>query len=325
MPLPQFDGYSSVPSSTVPSPLATPQIAGRTRASSTPPSPSSPSATGHSSTIQCHGTTKAGKRCNRVVKAPPLVSFFAPASDEPVERFCFQHVKEIIGQSGFYSHKQGSGWIKFADWIPEYLHLDTQAALRVEMEKPSSSKDEPGYIYAYEIRDDRMPDAVKIKVGRAVKLVKRLDQWSKQCTSKEVILRGWWPGTVEDDGDTTGTSLLRGRIKAGEKGPLCHRLERLVHLELADLAVHAPYLEPGFPEGGPKADASLAVSPIPGRSPKPSKVRMPLGKPCMDCGAMHKEIFTFQRVRDGKYKDAEWERLVQPVIAKWGRFVAGFV
>ena len=42
-------------------------------------------------------------------------------------------------------------------------------------------------------------------------------------------------------------------------------------------------------------------------------------------GAIHKEIFAFRRVRKGKYKDAEWDLLVQPVIAKWGRFVAGHV
>jgi Meiotically up-regulated gene 113 len=139
--------------------------------------------------------------------------------------------------------------------------------------------------FRYEIRDDRAPTEIKIKVGRAVQLVKRLDQWSRQCTSKEVILRGWWPGTVEDDDGTNGTSLLRGRIIAGEKGPYCHRLERLVHLELADLAVHAPYLEPGFPNVNSKAEESGSSSTpsTPGRSPKPSKVRMPSAAPCIDC------------------------------------------
>lgn len=38
------------------------------------------------------------------------------------------------------------------DWIPDYLHPDTQAALRVEMEKPGSQHDVPGYIYTFEIR-----------------------------------------------------------------------------------------------------------------------------------------------------------------------------
>lgn len=68
-----------------------------------------------------------------------------------------------------------------------------------------------------------------IKVGRAINLVKRLDEWGKQCGSKEVILRGWWPGTVEDDGaddSVNGSvSLMKGRIKPGEKGKYCHRLE----------------------------------------------------------------------------------------------------
>ena len=142
--------------------------------------------------------------------------------------------------------------------------------------------------FRYEIRDDRLPDEIKIKVGRAVKLVKRLDQWSKQCTSKEVVVRGWWPGTVEDDDDINGTSLLRGKIRAGEKGPFCHRLERLVHLELADLAVHSPYLESGFPNATANAETNGGTSApsTPGRSPKPSKVRMP-GKPCIDCKELH--------------------------------------
>lgn len=65
------------------------------------------------------------------------------------------------------------------------------------------------------------PNQVLLKVGRAVNLVKRIDEWSKQCGSKEVILRGWWPGSVEED-----TSLIKGRVKAGEKGKYCHRLER---------------------------------------------------------------------------------------------------
>ena len=41
------------------------------------------------------------------------------------------------------------------DWIPGYLHPDTQAALRAEMEKPQSSSDVPGYIYTFEIRGMR--------------------------------------------------------------------------------------------------------------------------------------------------------------------------
>jgi len=162
------------------------------------------------------------------------------------------------------------------------------------MEKAASPSDVPGYIYTFEIRgwsfcpskichhlstfvlDPKRPSIIQLKVGRAVNLVKRLDQWDKQCGSKVQIVRGWWPGTVEDDSDDgTNGSLLKGNIKAGEPGPLCHRVERLVHIELADLVVHTPYLDPKFP----KVDNSDS-SPSGVGSPAPKKVTM---KPCPDC------------------------------------------
>ncbi|EEB87952.1 hypothetical protein MPER_14479, partial [Moniliophthora perniciosa FA553] len=94
------------------------------------------------------------------------------------------------------------------------------------------------------------PKTIKLKVGRTTNVVKRLNQWGKQCGSKEQVLRGWYPGTVDpdddDDDDVAGQSLMKGRVRAGGKGVWCHRLERLVHLELADLAVNRAYLEPGW-------------------------------------------------------------------------------
>lgn len=113
------------------------------------------------------------------------------------------------------------------EWIPSYLTSDTKAALRTEMEKSPSAADVPGYIYCYEIRDPKTPNHVNLKVGRAVNMVKRLDEWAKQCGSKEVVLRGWWPGKIVDNDDDNGSagSLLRGRVQAGDKGKFCHRLE----------------------------------------------------------------------------------------------------
>lgn len=111
--------------------------------------------------------------------------------------------------------------------------------LRVQMTKPVSARDEPGYIYTYEIRgqhpripcnpvvsslsnlaDPKTPDHVHLKVGRAVNLVKRIDEWGKQCGSKEVVLRGYWPGS-----DSSGP-MVKGMVSAGKKGKHCHRLER---------------------------------------------------------------------------------------------------
>lgn len=207
-------------------------------------------------------------------------------------------------------------FVEFSNHIPQYLQRDTQLALRVEMEKAASPSDVSGYIYTYEIRDPKRPSVIQLKVGRAVNLTKRLDQWGKQCGSKVQIVRGWWPGTVEDDSDDDGTngSLLKGNIKAGEPGPLCHRVERLVHIELADLVVHTPYLDSKFP----KVDNSTSS---PSFSGSPKKATM---KPCLDCGAIHREIFAFPRPAKGHYKGREWELLVKPVIEKWGKFVSEY-
>jgi len=94
-----------------------------------------------------------------------------------------------------------------------------------------------------DITDPDIPTHTLLKVGRTVNLTRRINQWSKQCRSKDQILRGWWPnGLSEDVG-----SFMKGRVEAGDKGRWCHRLERLVHIELRDLAENAPYLDPDFP------------------------------------------------------------------------------
>lgn len=117
-----------------------------------------------------------------------------------------------------------------------------------------------------------------MKVGRAVNLVKRIDQWGKQCGSKEQTLRGWWPGTVEDDDDDAHGSLMKGRVKAGAPGAWCHRLERLVHLELADLSLNEPYLDPDFPKVAAKANGNGV-----GTSKKSATALIASRKPCVDC------------------------------------------
>ena len=136
------------------------------------------------------------------------------------------------------------------------------------MTKAPSAADVPGYIYTFEIRGELRPlvpgdekyycalidesdrDHIHLKVGRAVNLTKRLDQWGKQCGTKERehIIRGWWPGSVDHSSDVVAcNSHLKGKVVAGEKGAYCHRLERLIHLELGDLVLSQQYLNPSFP------------------------------------------------------------------------------
>ncbi|KAG9049395.1 hypothetical protein FS837_010335 [Tulasnella sp. UAMH 9824] len=264
------------------------------------------------------------------------------------------------------------------------------------MEKPISTADVPGYIYCYELRDAAHEEIVHLKVGRAVNLVKRIDEWTKSCESKEPILRGWYPGP--DTEEAGRVSMMKGVVTAGRKGANCHRLERLIHLELADLVINKPYLTDAFAQGQVKGtgkapsqrrtnapskkaadDDDLKSTPkrktraaggasasakkkkakaaandddddednddddgdydddedddssnsngskgstgSTGKKGKTKGPKMAVRKPCKDCGQVHKEIFTFLRPTSGQYKNKEWERIVQPVMERWGTFI----
>ncbi|CAE6418512.1 unnamed protein product [Rhizoctonia solani] len=298
---PYLNGFST-PQPPRPEPVSPPPKRGadKPRAASVPPADKAPD-------NQCSAITKAGKRCTRQVKSGPALLYQSPGV--LLDRFCFQHTKDVLQPTGFYSHAKVNTWVTFAEWIPSYLQPDTQAALRAEMEKPASSSDKDGYIYAYEIRNPNTPDEVHIKVGRAVNLVKRLDEWSKQCVSREVIIRGWWPGTIEDndqDDSANSVSLLKGRINPGEKGKYCHRLERLIHLELSDVALNSTHLTPEFNKKASTKKPKAETDSSPSKAPPSSKLAK---KPCPDCGAVHKEIFTLERVTS----------------EKWGKFVTEYV
>lgn len=144
-------------------------------------------------------------------------------------------------------------------------------------------------------------------------------------------MKGWWHGKLEAEDDTP--SLLRGVMKPGPKGPLSHRLERLIHLELADLAQNGQYFDPDFMEWKWPWNATGSGGGAP--SKKLSPVRRQ-GIPCSDCtyrldfsflfvligvagSRMHKEIFSFARIEKGPCKGKEWELVVQPVFEKWGK------
>ncbi|PCH38440.1 hypothetical protein WOLCODRAFT_65061 [Wolfiporia cocos MD-104 SS10] len=306
-PQPRPPPGSAPPKSTTskpsPSPLKVPTTA-RPRANSNPTSPVSAVAPtpppAAEAKVRCSGMTKAGKQCNRMVVTRPPLGSVHPDVDVELERFCHQHVKELLKPPQFPT-KAGT-WIDFeVDWIPKYLHPLTQANLRVEMQKPLSAADECGFIYCFEIRDPDDDNRVYLKVGRTVVLNRRIDQWSKQCGSKEQYLRYWYPGPANEDDRV----VMKGLVQQGDPGPWCHRLERLIHLELADLSLNAPYLDPQFPNIEAKLQDAKAAE----------------KEKCPDCGKMHKEIFTFPKATHGIYVGREWEMLVKPVIEKWGRFV----
>ncbi|KAF9001873.1 hypothetical protein BDQ17DRAFT_1400112 [Cyathus striatus] len=264
------------------------------------------------SQVRCAGITKAGEQCSRMVKiGPPLAQMGGDGeTTEPITRFCFQHRKEVLQSTGFYSITNGE-WITISDWIPNYLQPDTQAAILAELKKPGSSSDVHGYIYTYEIRTPGT-ETIKLKVGRTTNIVRRLDQWSKQCGSKEPIPRGFYPGSVEYENQG---GLVKGMVKPGDKTPWTFRLERLIHLELADLAATAIYLDGQWPRS---KDSENISSPAKTNAKSSTKL---VPEVCPDCGKVHKEIFEFQRWRYGVNVGKEWSIVVQPVINRWGNFV----
>jgi len=156
-----------------------------------------------------------------------------------------------------------------------------------------------------------------------------LDQWDKQCGTKqrEHIILGWWPETVDDSGNVVvGSSPLKGKVVAGNKGAYCHRLERLIHLELGDLVLSQQYLDPAFPRVG---TANVKKTGVVAKQ-KCAECRSSVFPPKVDGsipdlrllgGTTHKEIFTFRKVKKGNFKGKEWESIVQPTIQKWGEYV----
>lgn len=135
--------------------------------------------------------------------------------------------------------------------------------------------------------DKDTPGFVHYKVGRTTSLKKRINQWDRQCGSKEQILIGHWPSNGE-------SSKLKGKLQDGEKGPHCHRLEKLIHVELADVSENTPYLLRGWPKPDmnsltTKASGSGSDSSTPPGTPTKKKktsrfgdVKMS-GKECPDC------------------------------------------
>lgn len=155
------------------------------------------------------------------------------------------------------------------------------------------------------------------KIGMTTRTVEtRLGEWRSQCHSKEWILCGTWPligdykanfsrgtstdeGTSIDDEDSEGgidsknnaddnglTNLLR-IVK--RRTAFCAKLERLIHIELADLVINTPYLNEDFPNA-PEREPSISSSKLETlkkseRCPSESlSTHRQESQECIDCG-----------------------------------------
>lgn len=144
---------------------ANPATPSRARAqsisASTTPSPSK--------AVQCDAIAKStGKRCLRTIKPPLTHAGMVP---RPAV-YCNMHLPKVHAELGFYINGRGDlvefestfvypfplKWpfiMLVSEYVPRYLQLGTQQALKAEMAKAPSTADVPGYIYAFEVLGTR--------------------------------------------------------------------------------------------------------------------------------------------------------------------------
>lgn len=181
--------------------------------------------------------------------------------------------------------------------IPPTLSPQTTSLLLAELSKPISGADQEGYIYMFWLTPDSelsKPDddvasslleplsgpsptarrgsealqryasvrrkptqqrSVLLKIGRAANVHRRLSQWVKQCSYNITLIR-YYPY------NETQTRISSVAVFPPRKVPHVHRVERLIHLELAEKRV----LDRG---------------------------------PCENCGKEHREWFEIEATRNG--------------------------
>ncbi|OLN96872.1 Meiotically up-regulated gene 113 protein [Colletotrichum chlorophyti] len=162
---------------------------------------------------------------------------------------------------------------QYLSLIPGTTDPQTASALMAELARPYGSSEEPGYIYMFWItptskkeaaplqearsllappspargtgRQRRSSDVVSafakanggasadnkmlIKIGRAANVQRRMQQWTKQCSYEIEVLRyyPYIPGASQASG-------AQPRMT-----PHVHRVERLIHIELSGMGLHA--------------------------------------------------------------------------------------
>jgi hypothetical protein len=156
--------------------------------------------------------------------------------------------------------------------IPPALSPQATSLLLAELSKPISGADEEGYIYMFWLTPESelsKPDddvasslleplsapsstarrgsealqryastrrkptqqrSILLKIGRAANVHRRLSQWAKQCSHHITLIR-YYPY------NETQARTFSGAVIPPQKVPHVHRVERLIHLELAEKRV----------------------------------------------------------------------------------------
>ncbi|KAJ5573887.1 uncharacterized protein N7459_008314 [Penicillium hispanicum] len=97
----------------------------------------------------------------------------------------------------------------------------------------------------------KAPGTIRLKIGRTSNVHRRLNEWTRQCSYDLTLIR-YYPYTPSSTPSASPARLPRARqegrrnelhstpnahLLSGRKVPHVHRVERLIHLELADLRV----------------------------------------------------------------------------------------
>ena len=150
--------------------------------------------------------------------------------------------------------------------IPPTLSPQTTSALLAELAKPVSAHDEEGWIYIFWLtpHTTTAPDAASVssllaaspqpqrrasevlsqgstasktillKIGRASNVQRRMNEWTKQCGYNLSLVR-YYPYLPSSPIPSPNHRRQSG--DAPHKVPHAHKVERLIHLELADRRV----------------------------------------------------------------------------------------
>ncbi|KAL4870356.1 hypothetical protein BDV12DRAFT_60744 [Aspergillus spectabilis] len=74
---------------------------------------------------------------------------------------------------------------------------------------------------------------VRLKIGRTSNVHRRLNEWTRQCSNHLTLIRYYPYTSSSSSGRRPGHG--QGQLEPGKKVPHVHRVERLIHIELADI------------------------------------------------------------------------------------------
>lgn len=210
---------------------------GRGRTPSKSPSPNKPRANGTGASSNAIVISDSEEECS---------DGYASQDDE-IREYCHQHIKEINKADGFMLPNvkaKGSDdgiYVSFDTYLGElrgngddHCHAKLRTAMTQPPSKTDWSHDSKGFIYIYELRDRSTQTHIALKVGRAINVFKRIEEWRGQCQSKNPFLRGYFPRA---EGESFQIVLPGASASVASKDGvlLSHKWERLIHIELSHL------------------------------------------------------------------------------------------